>query len=390
MKEEKKVITFGVFDLLHKGHIRLFKRARKYGTFLTVAVQTDQFVIVNKPNCKLIDNFDKRCEKIKATGYVDQIIPYEQIDETIKTADFDVLVVGGDQNNPHFQRAFKYVRENNKELVRLSRTRCVSSSKLRKKPREVSIDDSENLDYGFIMPWSLYPKANFKKYGFTNKAFKLYRADGDLFSTYNDTLQMCFDTNDKIVIKNIRNFIKSNNIRMISGPVNVVKQLSKKAGCKKFEVGFICEIDSIEDADIECFTAKEENEFKEIGELLYNSNSATNEFYFTAQQQAESLMSRSKEGYTRTLYYKKDGKIVATISTYAETEDYVVIGGFAVHPDYRRQHIGSALFKKFIKTILNENKKIYLFDYNKDILPFYLKYSSKTYDFAKFYRKTRA
>ena len=39
----KKVITYGTFDLLHYGHIRLLKRARELGDYLIVALSTDEF-----------------------------------------------------------------------------------------------------------------------------------------------------------------------------------------------------------------------------------------------------------------------------------------------------------------------------------------------------------
>ena len=55
----KTVITFGVFDLLHFGHINLFRRAKYYGDFLIVAVQDDNNVVANKPNTKLINNLEK-------------------------------------------------------------------------------------------------------------------------------------------------------------------------------------------------------------------------------------------------------------------------------------------------------------------------------------------
>lgn len=39
----KKVITYGTFDLLHWGHIRLLERARELGDHLTVVLSTDEF-----------------------------------------------------------------------------------------------------------------------------------------------------------------------------------------------------------------------------------------------------------------------------------------------------------------------------------------------------------
>ncbi len=39
----KKVITYGTFDLLHKGHVRLLKRAKALGDHLTVCLSSDEF-----------------------------------------------------------------------------------------------------------------------------------------------------------------------------------------------------------------------------------------------------------------------------------------------------------------------------------------------------------
>ena len=38
-----KVITYGTYDLLHYGHIRLLKRAKQRGDYLVVALSTDEF-----------------------------------------------------------------------------------------------------------------------------------------------------------------------------------------------------------------------------------------------------------------------------------------------------------------------------------------------------------
>lgn len=41
---KSKVLTFGVFDLFHIGHVRLFKRAKQIGDFLIEAVQNDETI----------------------------------------------------------------------------------------------------------------------------------------------------------------------------------------------------------------------------------------------------------------------------------------------------------------------------------------------------------
>jgi len=40
----KRILTYGTFDLLHYGHIRLLKRARQLGDYLIVAVSTDELM----------------------------------------------------------------------------------------------------------------------------------------------------------------------------------------------------------------------------------------------------------------------------------------------------------------------------------------------------------
>ena len=39
-----KIVTFGVYDLLHIGHVLLFKRAKELGDYLIVAVQDDEVI----------------------------------------------------------------------------------------------------------------------------------------------------------------------------------------------------------------------------------------------------------------------------------------------------------------------------------------------------------
>ena len=57
----KKVLTVGVFDLLHFGHIELFRKARGQGDYLIVAVQSSENVLKYKPSSKLVYNTDERC-----------------------------------------------------------------------------------------------------------------------------------------------------------------------------------------------------------------------------------------------------------------------------------------------------------------------------------------
>lgn len=127
----KKVLTFGVFDYFHLGHLRLFENAKKLGDYLIVAVQDGEFILKYKPTAKIFYTTDQRIELISSLKVVDQVITYENVDETIKKVDFDVFAIGGDQMHEGFQRAIKWCEENGKEVVKLPRTPGICSSNIK-------------------------------------------------------------------------------------------------------------------------------------------------------------------------------------------------------------------------------------------------------------------
>lgn len=127
----KKVLTVGVYDLLHIGHVNLFRRARQLGDSLTVAVQSSDVVLKYKPEAKLVYSTEERMYMVKSIRYVDEVIEYEGVDEIVKTADFDIFVTGPDQTHSGFVSAIEWCREHGKETLILSRTENISSSWLK-------------------------------------------------------------------------------------------------------------------------------------------------------------------------------------------------------------------------------------------------------------------
>ena len=130
----KTILTVGVFDLLHYGHFELFRHSKELAGEngkLIVAIQKDEYVTKYKPQTKLFYDWNTRAKMISALRYVDKVIPYTDIDKSIKEIDFDVFVVGGDQTHVGFQKAIEWCNKNGKEVVRLKRTEGVSSTMLR-------------------------------------------------------------------------------------------------------------------------------------------------------------------------------------------------------------------------------------------------------------------
>ena len=127
----KKVFTVGVYDLLHIGHIKLFENARNLGDELTVAVQTDECIHKYKPEAQMVNNTAERMFMVSSIKFVDHVITYDDVDEIVKHADFDIFAKGPDQCHAGFQRAVEWCKANGKEVVVIPRTEGISSTMLR-------------------------------------------------------------------------------------------------------------------------------------------------------------------------------------------------------------------------------------------------------------------
>ena len=132
-RKYKKVLTVGVYDLLHKGHVELYRRAKGLGDYLIVAAQDSDFILKYKPTAQVMNSTEDRKYMIKAIRYVDEVITYTDVDKIVKEVDFDVFVTGPDQCHAGFQRAIKWCEEHGKEHTVLARTDGVSSSELKAK-----------------------------------------------------------------------------------------------------------------------------------------------------------------------------------------------------------------------------------------------------------------
>ena len=71
----KTILTYGTYDLLHYGHIRLLKRAKEMGDYLIVALSTNEFNQL-KGKTTYYD-YETRKYMLEAIRYVDLVIPEE-------------------------------------------------------------------------------------------------------------------------------------------------------------------------------------------------------------------------------------------------------------------------------------------------------------------------
>ena len=78
------VLVTGGFDPLHSGHIEYFKAAKKLGTKLIVAVNSDDWLTRKKGRPFM--PFKERCAIIKELEVVDQVIGFDDLDNTANKA----------------------------------------------------------------------------------------------------------------------------------------------------------------------------------------------------------------------------------------------------------------------------------------------------------------
>jgi D-beta-D-heptose 7-phosphate kinase/D-beta-D-heptose 1-phosphate adenosyltransferase len=100
LKKQNKTIVFtnGCFDLLHIGHVSLFKKAKSLGDILIVAINSDKSLAGLKgPKRPLVCQKD-RTKILAALSYIDYVVvfgeqtPYKLLSK-LKP---DILVKGGD------------------------------------------------------------------------------------------------------------------------------------------------------------------------------------------------------------------------------------------------------------------------------------------------------
>lgn len=128
-----KVITYGTYDYLHYGHIRLLERAKALGDYLIVGVTADDFD-KTRGKINVQQSLMERIEAVRQTGLADEIIVEEyegqKIDD-IRRLGVDIFTVGSD-----WKGKFDYLNEFCK-VVYLDRTEGVSSSDIRSHKSEV-------------------------------------------------------------------------------------------------------------------------------------------------------------------------------------------------------------------------------------------------------------
>lgn len=123
----KIVITYGTFDLIHRGHINILKRAKELGDYLIVGLSSDEFNKEKGKSCYY--TLEERKYILESIKYVDEIIlenNWGQKVDDIKKYNVDVFVMGDDWEGK-FDELNEYC-----EVKYLPRTKNISTTKVKK------------------------------------------------------------------------------------------------------------------------------------------------------------------------------------------------------------------------------------------------------------------
>jgi len=94
----KRVITFGTFDVFHIGHVNILERAKKEGDYLIVGLSSDELNFSKKQRYPVYPQA-QRMKIIESLRFVDEVFIEESLDlkaQYIQQFNADILVMGDD------------------------------------------------------------------------------------------------------------------------------------------------------------------------------------------------------------------------------------------------------------------------------------------------------
>ena len=95
----KVIWTNGCFDILHRGHIELFKFCKSQGDYLVVGIDTDKRVKQNKGPDRPFNKEEDRSFFLESIKYIDKVVMFssdEELGQRLVENGVDIMIVGSD------------------------------------------------------------------------------------------------------------------------------------------------------------------------------------------------------------------------------------------------------------------------------------------------------
>ena len=126
----KTVYTSGTWDLFHVGHLNIFKRSKKLGDFLIVAVSTDELVESYK-EIKPAIPYRQRVEIVKSIKYVDKVVKQTVLTDIrhLKKYNVDIVTIGSDWKKRHLD-GLEWMKKHG-QVVYLDYTEGISATTIK-------------------------------------------------------------------------------------------------------------------------------------------------------------------------------------------------------------------------------------------------------------------
>lgn len=201
----------------------------------------------------------------------------------------------------------------------------------------------------------LYLYIDFLKYGFENENVNVWyqKKEGKIVALvlqYYTGIHV-FSKGRNFDVEDVVSLLKEISPSMICGMKWTLDKIVDYFENYEMETGIVGVLKDLKVFNTEgCYRANED-EIKEVAELLATDDALGKPYGFDLLY--KQLLERYHEKFGRNFIYRKDGKIVATASTYAEAGNAAVISGVMVHPDFR----GQGLSKNVLSAVCGSLKE---------------------------------
>lgn len=130
------VYTYGVFDMLHLGHLNVLRESKKLGNYLVVGVVKDEAVKKKKGSGRPIQDLETRMQIVKALSFVDKVVVQEDFNPAPQLEVYrpQILAKGDDWDYIPGQ---EWMEANGGRLVKIPYTNGHSTSSIIKKIKEL-------------------------------------------------------------------------------------------------------------------------------------------------------------------------------------------------------------------------------------------------------------
>tara|TARA_Y100000114_G_C11724860_1_gene310403 strand:+ start:776 stop:1174 length:399 start_codon:yes stop_codon:yes gene_type:complete len=99
MQTTKTIWTNGCFDILHRGHIELFKYAKSLGNYLVVGIDEDERVKQSKGDSRPINTTSDRKAVLESIKYIDEVVTFSkdsELENCVLNSEASIMVIGSD------------------------------------------------------------------------------------------------------------------------------------------------------------------------------------------------------------------------------------------------------------------------------------------------------